>query len=872
SCTEAFTVYVPTYVYGTVTAPQGDQLSEAVVIFTNGEYTCSCVTDPNGQYEIAIAALETPYEVCVHYDGLNPICENLILAPYENTELNFDMGVTNIVYDVIAHVTNNNNEATIEWSIAEYYIDSVEYYDVYRLIEGNEANPETWTMVGNTSETSISDPVFSNLTPNSYRYAVNAVDTSSTLNPIFSNAVTFTSYLIVHVSLLNGLSADGAEVTISSDYTNFNLVEISENGLIHFYSIPYSPEPYTITVNHWSSQSLIQNVNLSLDTINELYFILNDSLPIEEAILTPSQDYTSMNIKWISDFSEVQNFTVYRLLDGDQLNQDEWTIIGTTTDTLIVDEQWGILNPGMYRYVIKSLMNDNVEKYFSSEKIEHLEYQLIEGSISSPSRNLISGVEILVIGDNGNYVNTTTTDESGNFSFGVPFFNTEFSLSTSVQGYQNYNTSFICSDEAFILQMDITLEPLNIQITELSTLIENQNTIQINWNYSQDEELQGFNICRNNELIATTTATTYTDINLQAGTYEYCISAVTDMGETVPECTTSSLSYNPFCLDIYSNTGLPLTNLETEVYESCNDSSYLFSESYFCIETCDSYSITISADGHYSYQEEINNIEPNYIREVHLIEIINPPLNFSAEADCIDAQLQWSVPSEETADRALLGYNIYRDDEIIIELTQDTTFIDHELEPGTYTYYVTADYSTGESDPTESISIYINHCKPEINFVSPHGVDITGCLTAEFQQWDWYQVPDLHIATFYDFNEIILLFDTINQQQYYAIAYYADCQLSSDTITINYDNINTENHATINIFPNPAEDHFNIESNTPIKQLSISDLSGKVLLHQDCNGLKQKRINIEQLPNGIYFVNLITNHYNKSCYKLVVNH
>jgi hypothetical protein len=49
--------------------------------------------------------------------------------------------------------------------------------------------------------------------------------------------------------------------------------------------------------------------------------------------------------------------------------------------------------------------------------------------------------------------------------------------------------------------------------------------------------------------------------------------------------------------------------------------------------------------------------------------------------------------------RGLTGYNIYKDDALLL-YTTDTTYLDQDLEPGTYSYKITAVYDEGESDPT----------------------------------------------------------------------------------------------------------------------------------------------------------------------------
>ncbi|RLD60959.1 MAG: hypothetical protein DRJ05_03600 [Bacteroidetes bacterium] len=60
------------------------------------------------------------------------------------------------------------------------------------------------------------------------------------------------------------------------------------------------------------------------------------------------------------------------------------------------------------------------------------------------------------------------------------------------------------------------------------------------------KDLTGYNVYRNGEVIGTTNETTYTDYNLEPSTYEYCITAVYDEGESV--CSNSFAVVGPLPL------------------------------------------------------------------------------------------------------------------------------------------------------------------------------------------------------------------------------------------------------------------------------------------------------------------------------------
>ncbi len=65
-------------------------------------------------------------------------------------------------------------------------------------------------------------------------------------------------------------------------------------------------------------------------------------------------------------------------------------------------------------------------------------------------------------------------------------------------------------------------------------------------------------------------------------------------------------------------------------------------------------------------------------------------------------------PIENVADaKALIGYNVYRNGDVIAEEITETEYTDMNLMAGTYTYYVTAVYDEGESGPSNNQTVEI---------------------------------------------------------------------------------------------------------------------------------------------------------------------
>jgi C1A family cysteine protease len=84
------------------------------------------------------------------------------------------------------------------------------------------------------------------------------------------------------------------------------------------------------------------------------------------------------------------------------------------------------------------------------------------------------------------------------------------------------------------------------------------------------------------------------------------------------------------------------------------------------------------------------------------IEVTLPaPVNVQATAsNATTILLSWQAPT-----RGIESYNIYRNDELLVN-NSSVFYVDMNLQPGTYTYYLTTLYDGGfESDPSDEVSV-----------------------------------------------------------------------------------------------------------------------------------------------------------------------
>ena len=113
------------------------------------------------------------------------------------------------------------------------------------------------------------------------------------------------------------------------------------------------------------------------------------------------------------------------------------------------------------------------------------------------------------------------------------------------------------------------------------------------------------------------------------------------------------------------------------------------------------------------------------------------PASFSSAADAGLAgnAVNKFVPN---ANKALLGFNVYRDGGMI-DYTTATTYIDMDLAPATYDYYVTAVYDEGESDPSNSVTATITGGTSSVifedDFESYNVGDQLACSNSAWTTW-----------------------------------------------------------------------------------------------------------------------------------------
>jgi len=266
--------------------------------------------------------------------------------------------------------------------------------------------------------------------------------------------------------------------------------------------------------------------------------------------------------------------------------------------------------------------------------------------------------------------------------------------------------------------------------TMLTAEVSNQN-ITLTWvspflvnrAKSMTRDLQGFKIYRNSSLLTTINnpaATTYTDANLEPGTYSYAVSAVYTLGES-PQAgpvsgTVAYIFPAPSQLTAIGN----LTNIVLIWHRPTplltNLSGYRIYRDGLAmghgLVTDTTYTDTSIANNvTYSYYVVAVYTNPNGVSEPSNTvtatggEALVPPVNLQGTVSQDSVFLTWQAPG-----RPLLGYKVYRNGNVAVTLTDPAaaSYVDTGLPNGLYVYYVTALYTMGESAPSNAVTVTVN--------------------------------------------------------------------------------------------------------------------------------------------------------------------
>lgn len=292
------------------------------------------------------------------------------------------------------------------------------------------------------------------------------------------------------------------------------------------------------------------------------------------------------------------------------------------------------------------------------------------------------------------------------------------------------------------------------------------------------------------------------------------------------------------------------------------------------------------------------------------------PSELTAVVDDNDVLLSWDAP----VSKDLLGYNVFRDGEEI-DYTTQTEYTDVDLENGFYEYYVTAVYDEGESGPsntaTANVGNVLVYCESEggggqyFTLVQLNGINNSSGfegfgnftdLSTDLQQGQTYELtvnvasPNTgdDIGIWIDFNQDGVFDETENlvceMDNSQSVASW-DIEIPSDAVLgttrlrlkekyweigcdpcgyttwgetedysvniVEFTGINNPVAESLDIYPNPASNLVNIQSEFDILSLKVYNYSGQLIVDESPKNLGYK-LNTSNFERGIYLFRVET--------------
>jgi|GEM_PF-3116875 len=271
------------------------------------------------------------------------------------------------------------------------------------------------------------------------------------------------------------------------------------------------------------------------------------------------------------------------------------------------------------------------------------------------------------------------------------------------------------------------------------------------------------------------------------------------------------------------------------------------------------------------YQAEIHfNTNPEVgspvVDVTMVVEGLIPPVNLSLSYECTDVLIEWEMPVGGIPD----SWNVYKDGTLLGNSTT-MSFTDEMVMTETeYGYFVKAVYAGEESMPT--VTEYITVPIPadlEVPFI-----DATASGNSAIIVWDAPEgclLPDgynlyrdgamINTSLITDLTYTDTGLETGFYEYYVtAVYYFGESEPSDPTyvLIVGIDEINTN---SLQVYPNPASDKLNIQSETMISHLRIFDNSGTLVLGTEPNRMIFS-VNLNDLGCGIYYLALKTSEGN----------
>jgi hypothetical protein len=250
------------------------------------------------------------------------------------------------------------------------------------------------------------------------------------------------------------------------------------------------------------------------------------------------------------------------------------------------------------------------------------------------------------------------------------------------------------------------------------------------------------------------------------------------------------------------------------------------------------------------------------------------PENLSAEVQGNNVMLSWEAPPERYD---MLGYNVYRDGELLASMVPDTWMMDMDCPEGSYWYAVTADYPEGESGHCSPVMVTIGGFIGKIQgfvrdavtnqsiseaWISALNADF-GAVTYQTPFGSWYSLSlpggtyslSCNASGYQQavVTSLTVVDDGVKTVNFYL---YPEYMLERNPLITSIAEIDTE---TIRMFPNPASESVTMLIDQG-SEIQIYNQTGQMVFVR-YNSANREIVKLENFETGIYLVKIISGNY-----------